>query len=319
MTTLLVAKQYIRSFVNKYEVYLKPLLKLVLALTVLMMINSKIGYMQRLDNMSIVLIIALMCSFMPMNFILIVAAAFITLHLYELSLECAVIALVLFLLMFLLYFRFSPQDAIVVLLMPICFALKIPYVIPIAMGLLGTPASIVSTGCGVLVSYFINYMAESATTLSGMEMEEMTAKFRFIIDGLLDNKGMLLTIAAFAITIILVGFIRRMSMNHVWTIAIIAGALSEIIVLLIGDLLFDTNVSIVGVFAGVIISALLAKVIEFFAFNLDYSRVEKVQFEDDEYYYYVKAVPKMTVAAPSKTVKRINASRKRSGGSQTHK
>ena len=46
--------------------------------------------------------------------------------------------------------------------------------------------------------------------------------------------------------------------------------------------------------------------IEFFAFPVDYSRTEYLQFEDDEYYYYVKAVPKLTVAAPKKTVKKIN-------------
>lgn len=33
-----------------------------------------------------------------------------------------------------------------------------------------------------------------------------------------------------------------------------------------------------------------------------------MQFEDDEYYYYVKAVPKMTVAAPTNTVKRSTPS-----------
>lgn len=36
-----------------------------------------------------------------------------------------------------------------------------------------------------------------------------------------------------------------------------------------------------------------------------------MQFEDDEYYYYVKAVPKMTVAAPTNTVKKINTQRGR--------
>jgi hypothetical protein len=30
--------------------------------------------------------------------------------------------------------------------------------------------------------------------------------------------------------------------------------------------------------------------------NLDYARTERVQFEDDDYYYYVKAVPKKMVA-----------------------
>ena len=34
-------------------------------------------------------------------------------------------------------------------------------------------------------------------------------------------------------------------------------------------------------------------------------RAEKVQFEDDEYYYYVKAVPKVTVTRPEKQVKQI--------------
>ena len=39
---------------------------------------------------------------------------------------------------------------------------------------------------------------------------------------------------------------------------------------------------------------------------MDYSRVEKVQFEDDEYYYYVKAVPKLSVTAPEITIKRFS-------------
>ena len=246
MTTLLVAKQYIRNFVGKYEVYLKPLMKLAVALAALMMVNGQIGYMRRLDDISIVLIIALMCSFMPMNFIIFVAAAFTVLHLYALSLECAAIVLVLFMVLFLLYFRFSPKDTLVVLLTPMCFILKIPYIIPLAMGLLGTPASAVSVGCGVTISYLISYVAENAAALSGMDSEDMVARVRFIIDGFLGNRDMVLTIAAFAVTIIIVYLIRRMSVNYAWTIAILAGAVTDVIILLVGDLMFDTNVSIVG-------------------------------------------------------------------------
>ena len=312
MTTLLVAKQYVKNFISKYEVYLKPLLKLVLALMALMMINGRIGYMQRLDNMSIVLIVALMCSFMPMNFIIFVAAAFTVLHMYALSLETATITLVIFLVLFLLYFRFSPKDTIVVVLTPISFVIGIPYAIPLAMGLVGTPTSAVSVGCGVIVTYLISYIAGSATALSAMETEDMATRFRYIIDGFLDNRVMVLTIVAFAATIILVYFIRRLSVDYAWTIAIIAGALANVMILLVGDLVFDINVSIMGLIVGTIISVLIAKIVEFFTFHVDYSRTEKVQFEDDEYYYYVKAVPKITVAAPSRTVKKINSSRRRS-------
>ena len=319
MTTLLVVKQYIQNFISKYEVYLKPLMKLILALASLMMINSKIGYMHRLDNISIVLIVALMCSFMPMNFIIFVAAVFTVLHLYALSLECAAIALVLFLVLFLLYFRFSPKDTLVVLLTPMCFVLKIPYAVPLTMGLIGTPASAISVGCGVIVSYLISYIADSATALSGMDTEDIITKVRYIVDGLLNNKEMLLTIFAFAVTIVIVYLIKRMSINYAWTIAMIAGAIVDVMILLVGDLMFDTNVSIIGIIIGTVFSMLIAKVVEFFAFHVDYSRVEKVQFEDDEYYYYVKAVPKITVATPSKTVKRINTPKKRYSGGQSRR
>ena len=65
--------------------------------------------------------------------------------------------------------------------------------------------------------------------------------------------------------------------------------------------------------AAVIISAvgscILGLILEFFVLGVDYSRSENLQFEDDEYYYYVKAVPKMTVAAPEKRVKRITTQR----------
>ena len=320
MTTLLVVKQDIKNFISKYEVYLKPLLKLVLALAALMMINGKIGYMHRLDNIAIVLIAALMCSFMPLNFIIFVSAAFTVLHMYALSLECAAITFIVFLVLFLLYFRFAPKDTLVVLLTPMSFGLGIPYAVPLAMGLLGTPTSAVSVGCGVIVTYLIDYIADGATTLSGMETEDMGTKFRFIIDGFLDNQGMMLTIVAFAVTIMLVYFIRRMSVDHAWTIAIIAGALADVMILLVGDLIFDTNVSIIGLIIGTVFSVLIAKLVEFFAFHVDYSRTEKVQFEDDEYYYYVKAVPKITVAAPSRTVKKINPSRRKtSAGSSSQR
>ena len=306
MTSLLVAKQYLKKFYGKFEVYLIPLIKFLLALTSLKLINGSLGFMERINSATGVLVVALMCSFMPMNFIVIAAAAFVLLHVYVLSLECTVVVLAAFLLMFLLYFRFSPRDTAVVLLTPICFILRIPYVMPIALGLLGTPVSAVSAACGTVAYYLLSYVSGSAATLVSMEGEEMTAKFRFIIDGMLNNRGMVVTVAAFAVTITLVYLIRRLSMDYSWTIAIVAGALVNVMVLLVGDLMFDTNVAIGGVIGGTIVSALVALVIQFFAFHVDYSRTEKVQFEDDEYYYYVKAVPKVTVAAPERKVKKIN-------------
>lgn len=307
MTTLLVMKQILMTLYGKYEVYITPLLKFLLALISLLLINSRIGYMDSIDRMTVVLIVALMCSFMPMNFIVVVSALFTLLHLYAFSLECAVVVGGGFLLMFLLYLRFSPKDTLVVVLMPVCFLLKIPYVIPLAVGLIGTPASAVSVACGVIAYYMVHYVAQNISVIAAMADEETAAKFRFIIDGILKNKEMVVTIAAFAITVIMVYLIRRLSIDYAWTIAMVAGIVVDIMVLLVGDLMFDTNVALFGVIFGNIVSFMLAIVLQFFVFNVDYSRTEKVQFEDDEYYYYVKAVPKVIVAKPDKKVKQINS------------
>ncbi len=309
MTTLLVMKQIIITLYSKYEVYITPFLKFTLALISLLLINSRVGYMESIDKLTLVLIVALMCSFMPMNFIVIMSALFALLHLYSFSLECAVVVGAGFLLMFLLYLRFSPKDTIVVVLMPVCFLLKIPYVLPLSMGLIGTPASAVSVACGVIAYYMIHYVVQNGAAIAAMADEETAAKFRFIIDGILKNREMAVVIAAFATTVIIVYLIRRLSIDYAWTIAMVAGVVVDIMVLLMGDLMFDINVGLFGVIFGNIVAYLLVLILQFFVFNVDYSRTEKVQFEDDEYYYYVKAVPKVVVSKPEKKVKQINSQR----------
>ena len=168
MTQLLLAKETLKTFVGRNEVYLKPLGKFMLALAAFVMINSYTGYMERINSMSIVLVAALMCSFLPLNFIIICSAAFIILHMYALSMECALVALILFLILALVYFRFAPKDAVVVLLLPMCFYLKIPYVVPVCAGLLATPVSAVAVACGVVVYYMVSYVAGNVSGLSSL-------------------------------------------------------------------------------------------------------------------------------------------------------
>lgn len=308
-TSLLVIREYIRNFYVKYEEYIIPLLKFLLALACLLMINGELGYMTQLNGIAVVLIVSLLCSFMPKNFLLFVAAGFVTLHLYEVSLECAAIALVIFLLLFLLYFRFSPKGSALVVITPMLFVLRVPYAAPILAGLLGNPFSAVTVACGVIVYYMISYMSANASMLGATETEAMVQRIRDILDGVIGNREMQIVVAAFAVTVILVYLVRRLSVDYAWTIAIISGVLLDIVILLVGDLIYEASFSIGGVLLGSIAAAVLAFLVQFFRFNLDYSRVEKVQFEDEEYYYYVKAVPKMAVSTPEKKVKKITTQR----------
>lgn len=309
MSSLLETKEYIKRIYAKNEVYITPVLKLLLAIVVFATMNAKIGYMQKLDSFVVVMVVALFCSFMPTATIAILAALFMVAHYYALSLECAIVVMALFAVMFLLYARFVPKETVIILLTPILFALKIPYMMPIVVGLVGGPVSIISVAFGVIISCLVQYTETNVATITAMDTDTMVARLRFIIDGLIGNKAMVVMVIAFAVTVMVVYFIRRSSMDYAWTVAIVAGALTDVFILMMGDLFFDLEYSILGVLLGSIVSALLCFVVQFFCFNVDYTRTEKVQFEDDEYYYYVKAVPKISVAAPDKKVKKINTKR----------
>ena len=298
MTALLELRENLKKIYSRNEAFITPVIKFLLSFIVLSIINGKMGYMTKLDNMAIVLIVSLLCSFLPTGFIVLFAMMFSLLHMYALSLETAAVGLVVFLLLYLLFLRFTAKEAMVVVLTPVLCML------------IGTPASCVSVSCGVVVYYLLQTVITNAPTINSMGAEEATAKLRLLIDGILGSKAMLVTIVAFTITVVVVYLIRRMSVDHSWTIAMIAGVMIEVLILLVGDLMYDTNLSIFSALLGAVVTVLVCKAIEFFRFCLDYSRTEKVQFEDDEYYYYVKAVPKMTVAAPTNTVKKINTQRR---------
>lgn len=309
MSTLLETKEVLKKIFVKYESYIVPGLKCLLAFIVLLIINGKLGYMTKLNSVAVVLIAALFCSFMPLRVTALIGAAFMLGHFYALSIECALVTFVLLFMMFLLYMRYAPKETLVILLTPLLFVLKVPYIMPVAMGLLGGPGSVISVAFGVIISYLVEYTRLNATALTSMDSAGMVDRLRFVIDGLVGNKAMLITVIAFVITILVVYFIRRRSMDNAWTIAIVSGVLTNFMVLICGDLIFELKFNVLGMLLGTVVAGFVGKVIEFFEFNLDYNRTEIVQFEDDEYYYFVKAVPKITVAQTDKKVKKISASR----------
>ena len=306
MALILEYREKIQKFYRTNAVVILPVLKFLLAFISLNGVNTMMGYMPKLDTLTIVLLASLACSFLPAGCLILLCALFSLGHLYALSLEALLIGGCVYLLIFLLMLRFAPSDSYVVILTPLFFAMKIPYVIPIAVGLLCSPLSAISVACGAIIYYVLKFFVDSAPTFSAIDAKDITEKLRFLIEGLLKNKSMLVVAGAFGITVVIVWFIRRLSIEHSWLIAIVAGAMINLVMLLVGDMIYDVNLSLGSAIFGSILAVLVALVILFFRFCVDYGRTEYVQFEDDDYYYYVKAVPKMTVAAPTKTVKKIN-------------
>ena len=311
MTTLLELKEKLTRFYGKYDIYITPVIKFTVALTAFLLINHNIGYMEKISSTPIALILALICSILPVGGAVFIGSVLILLDMYALSLEVCIVALILFILMYILYFRFSPKNEYGVLLTPICFGLNIPFVMPVGMGLLRELYSMFSLVCGIVLYFFLNGVKQNETTLGGVdEKDAATSKIVVALNQLLGNREMYLVLAIMVVTLVIVYIIRKMSIEHAWAVAIIFGILFEAVGMIAGDMVLGISGKTITILAGSIISCVIAFVIQFLFFNLDYSRTERLQFEDDEYYYYVKAVPKMTVAAPTNTVKKINTQRR---------
>lgn len=312
MTAILELKEKLVRFYGKNEVYLVPVMRFVLALTVFLMINLNIGYMEAVSSISVALILALLCAILPVRALMLIATVVILLDMYALSLEVCLVAVILFALVYFLYFRFAPKHGCDVLLTAVCCQFRIPYVMPLGMGLLREVYAVFAMICGTVVYFFLDGVKSNAKVLSGAaEVEgEGVSTISVALNQLYGNKEMYLVLGVLSVTLVIVYIIRRMSIENAWRVAIISGTLFEAVGLIAGYMLLGISGKIIGVLIGSVISAAVALVLQFLFFNLDYSRTERTQFEDDEYYYYVKAVPKVFISGTDKRVKRFSGREK---------
>ena len=68
-----------------------------------------------------------------------------------------------------------------------------------------------------------------------------------------------------------------------------------------------------GELAVAALSILAVMIMQFFKVVIDYSRQETMEFEDEDYYYYVKAIPKSRVNEEEINITKINPSGKKFG------
>lgn len=308
MMSLLVFKERLKNFYQKYDLYIEPVVKFLTALIIILLINQNIGYDNRLKSLPIVLVLSLLSAFMPSSVMVLLASCLTIAHVYSVSSILALIVLVILFIMYFLFIRFTPKQGYIVMAIPILFILKIPYAVPILMGLVAGPISIISISCGVITYYLFLIIKEAATVYTSSTIEDTLTLYKNVIDSLLSNQMMMITIFAFAAVLLVTFFFRRLNVDHAFDIAIAAGAIVNILIFLIGDLKMDTSNQIVFMLFGTLMSCAIVYIIQFFRLTLEYTAVERVQFEDDDYYYYVKAVPKRKVTTPEKNVKRINIS-----------
>lgn len=306
MMMLLVLKERLKSFYGKYAIPVDGIVKFLYSFIALTLLNTMIGFMTILKNPFVPLILALISAFLPYSVIGFLIGLVMLAHIYSVSVELTLVTAVFLLIVIMLYYGFQPGNSYWLVLTPVAFMLKVPYAIPLLAGLSGGLVSAVPVGCGVVIYYIMQYAKQNAGVLTNDASVDITQKFVQIIRSMMVNKAMMVMVLTFLAAVLIVYILRTLSVDYAWIIAIAAGTMSQLAMVFVGDYLFDVTVSIPELILGVAGSVIIAGVYHFFVFAVDYTRTEYTQFEDDDYVYYVKAVPKVVVSAPDVKVQRIN-------------
>src|SRR5699024_370695 len=162
MTALLEFKQRIKGLYGKYEVYLLPLMKFVLALVCFIWINMNMGYMKGLDNIVVVLILSLIWSILPAGMMIFAGFARMLGHCYALGIDVAACMLVLILFMMILFLRFTTGKNIILVFTPLACAFDLPVLLPVGCGLLSNVLSALPAAGGVIIFYFVRFIREQS-------------------------------------------------------------------------------------------------------------------------------------------------------------
>lgn len=309
MIKLLELRSLLRTYYQKFQMIVDPVLKFLLAFITLRLINSALGYDARLEKMVVVLLVSLLCAFTPPSILVFFALMFSVLHVMAASPLMALVVVVVFVILYCFFLRFAPQYGYAVVGIPILYTLNIPYLVPILLGLLTNPITILPSACGVIVYYMFDIIKRHTVVNANYTTDDVLPLYTEVFEDITGRAEILAAALVFALVIIAVYVVRKLRMEYASEIAILAGAVVNVFGFLLCDLKFGSAGTIGKMILGTVLSALLAVAVLFFKRVLDYTAVENVQFEDDDYFYYVKAVPKIEIGLQTREIKRINEKR----------
>ncbi len=287
-------KDILKKFYSGYSVYIDIIVKACTAFACFYWIASVFEGEGILANTFILLIAALLCSVLPFRFIPIVSAAFIVGHSFSLGIDVFAVCAIILLALTFLFLRFVPDDSPAIIFMPIAMHFGLAALVPICYGLRKRPSAVLAIGSGCIVHYLLAAVTSNKDALLAFEKTEYVARLTLLMESISAGNEMIVSILALAGVVVIVYAFRRLGFAHSYEVACVAGGVVYIFFIILGNSIslteFDLAREGIGAAAAIVISLIL----QFFWLSLDYKKVEVLEFEDDQYYYHVKAVPKIT-------------------------
>ena len=317
MEQILIIREAIVKFYKKFEIFILPVLKFMLGYFIFSAIGN-IGYsMEAFDiitkpsiRLSYTLLMSILFTLLPISIGYILMAFNIIVQ-FSANYEVAAIIGSVLLLAIFFYSRLGGKEKWLILFMFLGLYFKIPYVIPLIAGLYFGVQSAVPITIGVFLWEFyplafnlINVEKPKAASILDVP-ESFGQVISYFIDTVKNNDRWMVTAFVFILVAVTVYAASKMNVDYAKEIAIAMGTVINIISFIFLRLAIGYEISIPSLFILSLFSCVIVLVIKFFDIALNYQRTERVEFEDDDNYYYVRVVPKIAIAKKERSVKYI--------------
>lgn len=309
MTALLELRQKISEVYGRYEAYVRVCTKGILAFLIFYMIHQQIAGDLQFRDWIEVIILTVVSMLLTSGAISLLMAGFVIVHMTVVSVEAGAIAAVFFLFLLLTYFIFKPGQSVLMALMCLAAMLNISGAAAIPIGLLCGPIAVIPAAAGIFTHGMLltlrqnsSVLEEAASKLTSIE------KVSYFVKAVWSNERLVLLTAALVITIVIVYLIRRLPYSYAWAIAIAAGTAGYVLTIMVGNVAFGVTVNLIYLSVSIVCGVLISGLIHVFRFLLDGTHTEFLEYEDENYVYYVKAIPKYSVTRTDKKVTTITKS-----------
>ncbi len=298
----------IEEFYYAHKSIMSYVSRVVILFVSLVILREHAGYNTLLTNFLVIILISVLGAFAPFKFFLLVVLAYVTVQMFSISLAIGLVTVIVLAIMYLLFYRYSPEYGIVLILTPILFLIRLELVIPILLAVVAPTISSIAMLFGTVFFYLIKFVDVNAASLTQATGLSELEKGQMLLTGVFSNYEFLYMIITMFAVFMLVHFLKKISINYSSEIAIASGTGLFIILTIASELIFGTITTdnLLGFLIGGIVSGAIVYFMNMIKRPLDYTRTELIEFEDEEYQYYVRAVPKASYEKEIVNVKKIN-------------
>ncbi|MBQ9610545.1 MAG: hypothetical protein IJV15_14025 [Lachnospiraceae bacterium] len=309
MSGILQVRDAIRDFLRRYDEIITPLFRFIAAWLMFWSINKLYGYSDLFDRSIVIFLLSVICALVSGAVATLIGCIVIIFSAFFVSKEIGIVTFLLFMIIYFMYMRMFPRCGWILFFVPIMYIFKLTYAIPLVVAIFAGASGMVPVAFGILLYKYAGCVSELNDMLSSAADKDEIDVYTYLIDNVLKNKEILMLAIVFALVILVTFFIYKLPFDYSWYVAIGVGGLCNILFAMVCGVYLDVNVPGGALVAGTIVGIIIGVLVTMCKRLVDFSRKEVVQFEDDDYYYYVKAIPKYNVSAKKKTVKKVTSTK----------